>query len=247
VGFFLSSQPQSKAPRLLHAGDTLRAERQLVARSLQPWLQRTRQPDPLPAWQAGASAASAGPGHGGGPGSCAGQDEGGDCALCRLPGPQLEQLLPVVLKHWDGPEGLLAADAGERRLLRALRQLPQQQRLELAWEHLEVVLRQLPRPGLAVKAGQEDSLQLEDLQHLVRRWAPGAAGCSQAVRAVWMAKRHLPAKCLHSATGPATASCHLPTQRPGPCAAWCSICSVGLTRSSCILSRARAPCSPSGG
>jgi hypothetical protein len=101
--------------------------------------------------------------------------EAGDCALCRLPGAQLEQLVPLLLQHSASQEALLQ-DGGAQRLVRAVRLLPQQQRLELAWQHLQLVLQQLPSPSQAPQPGQQAGLQEQDLEQLLHRW--GQASCA---------------------------------------------------------------------
>jgi hypothetical protein len=188
----------SPAPQLQHAlpacccpaGDALQAEPLLLGPPLRPWLQRSRQLRPLQeveeeadkssyyleaedseeeAGAVGAAAeehtdAQAGPGK-----------EAGDCALCRLPGAQLEQLVPLLLQHSASQEALLQ-DGGAQRLVRAVRLLPQQQRLELAWQHLQLVLQQLPSPSQAPQPGQQAGLQEQDLEQLLHRC--GHARCA---------------------------------------------------------------------
>jgi hypothetical protein len=85
--------------------------------------------------------------------------------------------VPLLLQHSASQEALLQ-DGGAQRLVRAVRLLPQQQRLELAWQHLQLVLQQLPSPSQAPQPGQQAGLQEQDLEQLLHR-------CGQACCAGW--------------------------------------------------------------
>jgi hypothetical protein len=95
-------------------------------------------------------------------------------AACLLPAAQLEQLLPLLLKHWRPLSAGVddAVDMGQR-LVQALLLLAPARLVPLVWQHWEVVV------PLLAKA--QPGLPLQEWRELLGRWAAAAAAAGRCM------------------------------------------------------------------
>ncbi len=104
------------------------------------------------------------------PAQVAAAEEPGSAA-CLLPAEQLEQLLPLLLKHWRPLSAGVddAVDMGQR-LVQALLLLAPARLVPLVWQHWEVAV------PLLAKA--QPGLPLQEWRELLGRWAAAAAAAA---------------------------------------------------------------------